>query len=185
MADSELLEVAAAELAGERPRGFDTTLLCAPEEQVEIARFFGEELVLVPWRAMDPEATDVTYFRLEVGAGASGGRVEAVHGRPPLEGYRQFRDLFEYEYSRLPEPLRELRRSVLTRTEVFLFAALIPASEWALVVGRRREALAEAGAEHEDVREFILHYVRLADGAFDLRVEEIVFADGSRYRPRA
>ncbi len=182
MRDEELLDEARAELAGERTHGFATVLVAAPEEQVEIARFFGEELVLVPRSTLDPDAARPRYFRLGVDGDA---QVEAVAGRPPLERYRQYRDLFDYEYGRLPESLRSLRRSVLARSEVYLFAALIPTSEWAVVVARRREALRDADAELGDVRRFVLRYVRAEDGAFDLRVEEIVFADGSRYRPQA
>lgn len=179
MEDAELLAAARHELSGEARRGFATVLLASPEEQLEIARFFGEELVLVPRSALDPAAPNPTYFRLRPDGKAG---VEAVAGRAPLAGFRQYRDLFDYEYSRLPAPLRELRRSVLVRSEVYLFAALIPAREWAVVIGRRREALANTGRDLSEVRRFLLRYVRLSGGGYDLRVEEIVFADGGRSR---
>jgi hypothetical protein len=180
MADAELLDDARSELAGEIRQGFATALLAAPQDQVDIARFFREELVLVPRRALDPSAERPHYFRLDVEDGA---RVERVDERPPLEGYRQYRDLFDYEYARLPAALRELRRSVLTRSEIYLFAALIPAREWAVVVGRRRAALDESGRAQEDVRRFVLRYERRPDAGFDVRVDEIVFRDGTRFRP--
>jgi hypothetical protein len=169
--DPELAAAARAELSGELRRGFDTVLLAAPEEQLEIARAFGEELVLVPRRALDPKASP-HYFRLD-----RAGDVERVPERPPLE-LRRYRDLFDYEYARLPEALRLLRRSVLSRAEVYVFAALIPLSEWAVVVGRRSEALEESGLAAGDVRRFDLRYIRSAQGGFDLQVENIVLANG-------
>ena len=181
MRDRALLEAAREEFAGEVRQGFATQLLSSPEEQLGIARALGEELVLVPLSGIDPDAERPAWYRLTTGERP---RVERVEGRPPLDRYRQYRDLFEYEYARLPEPLRELRRAVLSRSEVYLFAALIPLEEWALVVGRRREALAAAGRPLEDVRRFVVRYVRTGD-AYDVRVEEIVFADGTRFRPPA
>jgi len=171
--DPELAAAARAELAGELRRGFDTVLLASPEEQLEIARAFGEELVLVPRRALDPDGA-AHYFRLDLDGEPV---VERVPERPPL-GLRRYRDLFDYEYARLPEALRVLRRSVLARSDVYVFAALIPLSEWAVVVGRRSEALDSTGLEPADVRRFDLRYVRSAEGGFDLRVESIVLADG-------
>ena len=76
-----------------------------------------------------------------------------------------------------------MRRSVLTRSEVFLFAALIPVREWAVVIGRRAEVLAQSGRELSEVRRFTLRYRRRTDAGFDVVVEEILFADGSRFRP--
>jgi hypothetical protein len=140
MSDGELLASARSELSGEVRKGFSTVFVTAPEDQVAIARFFGEELVLVPRAAMDPEAADPTWFRVSDGPTA---RIERVQGRPPLARYRQYRDLFDYEYARLPESLRDLRRSVLLRSEVYLFAALIPPRR----VGRgHRTAARSAGA---------------------------------------
>lgn len=182
MADAELLATASKEVAEEVRRGFVTVMLAAPEDQLEIARFFGEELVLVPRRVLDAGTERPAYFHI-----ASDGPpvVDRVASRPALERFRQYRDLFDYEYGRLPEPLRELRRSVLSRSEIYLFAALIPAREWALVVGRRSELLARAGRDLSQVRRFVVRYVRRPGGGFDLRAEEIVFADGKRFQPQA
>ncbi len=182
MEDDDLIADANREFTGELRHGFATVLLAAPEEQLDIARFFGEELVLVPREALDPDADRPHYFRLSADGAP---RVETVGDRPPLERYRQYRDLFDYEYARLPAALRELRRSVLTRSEIYVFAALIPAREWAVVVGRRREALAASGREVDDVRRFVLRYERRADSGFDVRVEEIVFSDGTRFHPNS
>jgi len=179
MHDDELLAEAEREFSGAARRGFTSVLLAAPEDQIEIARTFGEELVLVPRSAIDPETASPSYFRLHPRDGA----IERVAARPPLESYLQYRDLFDYEYSRLPAALRELRRSVLSRGEIYLFAALIPAREWAAIIGRRRTALAASGRELDEVRQFTLRYHRLEGGRFDVRVEEIAFADGSRFRP--
>ncbi len=180
--DPKLLDEARREFEGEVRRGFSTVLLAAPEDQLDLARTFGEELVLVPRTALDPNATNPTYFRLRLTGPPS---VERVQQAPPLESYRQYRDLFDYEYSRLPEPLRELRRSVLSRDEVYLFAALIPVSEWAVVLGRRQEALDQLGTGSESVRRFTLRYVRTGSGGFDLRVEHVELADGSTQRMSA
>ncbi len=180
MRDPGLLAEARAEFVRGHSKGFATVLLAAPEDQLAIARFFGEELVLVPRRALDPDAEDPGYFRM---TGSGEPRVEAVEGAPPLERFRQYRDLFDYEYSRLPSPLRDLRRSVLARGEIYLFAALLSAEEWALVIARRQEALALAGRELADVRRFILRYLHRPEDGFDLAVDEIVFADGTRFRP--
>ncbi len=179
MRDGDLLSAARSEFAGEGRKGFATVLLAAPEDQLEIARFFDEELVLVPRDALDPEATSTRYFRV---AHDGEPRVERVSGPPPLDRYRQYRDLFDYELARLPEQVRALRRSVLARNEIYLFAALIPTAEWAVVIGRRREALGRAGRELGDVGRFVLRYQRREEGGFDLTVEEIVFSDGTRLR---
>ncbi len=179
MRDPTLLAAAGAELSGEERRGFATVLLAAPEEQLAIARFFGEELVLVPRAAIDPETADPRWFRVAEEIA----RVEEVRGRPPLERYRQYRDLLDYEYARLPDVLRDLRRRVVSRRDVYVFAALIPAREWAVVVARRNDALALAGRELAEVRSLTLRYLELGAGAFDLAVDHVVFADGSRYRP--
>ena len=182
MSDAELLASAQSELSGEVRKGFSTVFITAPEDQVSIARFFGEELVLVPRQAMNPETTSPGWFR--VGAGPKP-KIEQMQGRPPLSRYRQYRDLFDYEYARLPAPLRSLRRSVLLRSEVYLFAALVPPAEWAAVIGRRREALAQADRPASEVRRFVIRYDRLTDATYDVAVQEIVFQDGTRFRPES
>ena len=145
-----------------------------------VARFFGEEIVLVPKSALEGDPAQMRYFRLALDGPS---RVESVRGTAVLERFRQYRDLFDYEYARLPQPLRELRRSVLSRSEVYLFGALIPAREWAVVVQRRREALDACQRSAEEARRFVLRYRARPKGGFDLVVEDIVFADGSRFRP--
>lgn len=180
MRDAELLEAAHDEIDGEVRRGFATVLVAAPEDQLDIARAFGEELVLVPRAALDPDAEMTRWFRLDL---TGTPRVESVVGTPDLGRYRQYRDLFEYEYARLPKPLRELRRSVLARSEIYLFAALIPPAEWAVVIGRRRAALSSAGRDASEVRRYVLRTIRTQGGAFDVRVEEITFTDGTRFEP--
>jgi hypothetical protein len=181
MRDSDLVETARRELAGESRTGFATVLLATPEDQLAIARYFGEELLLVPRKALAPGPEGARWFRIDLEDAAA--PVRRVSGPPPLEGFRQYRDLFEYEYARLPEPLRQLRQSVLSRPEVYVFAALIPPAEWAAVVGRRREALALSGRAADDVTRYVLRYVRGAERAFDFAVQEIVFSDGERFLP--
>ena len=180
MHDPTLLSAARDELERGETNGFRTVLLALPEEQVAIARFFGEELVLVPRVTILPGTPEPSYFRLSA---AGEPEVERVAGAPPLERHRQYRDLFDYEYGRLPGALRELRRSVLARGEVYLFAALLSPEEWALVIARRRDALSASGRELADARRFVLRYVHRPSGGFDLAVDEIVFADGTRFRP--
>jgi hypothetical protein len=180
MKDKSLLQKARDELTGKVRKGFATVLLATPEDQVHIARFFGEKLVLIPRRAIDPKRADPIWFRVGTGAPPS---VDKVRGRPPLENYRQYRDLFDYEYSRLPVPLRTLRKSVLQRREIYLFAALIPATEWAAVIGRRNQAIAESGHDLDQVRRIVMRYIGSPDRGYDIVVEEVVLADGSRFRP--
>jgi hypothetical protein len=179
-ADRSLLVAAEKELAGEVALGFATVLVSSPEDQLDIARAFSEEIVLVPRAALDPEAAGVVSYRLDLTATP---RVVEVPGRPPLERYRQYRDLFSYDFERLPRPLRTLRSSVVRRDEVFLFAALIPAREWAVVVGRRQEAVRSLGLQDSDVERFVLRYIRLANGSFDLAVDEVHHVDGRRLVP--
>ncbi len=180
MHDPDLLDEARAEFTRGDRKGFTTVLLAAPEDQITIARFFGEELVLVPRSALDPGTASPAYFRV---TDAGEPRVETVVGPPPLAGFRQYRDLFDYEYRHLPAALRDLRRSVPARTEIYLFAALLSAEEWALVIARRQAALALADRELADVRRFVLRYLQRPEGGFDLAVDEIVFTDGTRFRP--
>ena len=180
MTDEALLATASAELAGDVRPGFATVLLASAEEQLAIARFFGEELVLVPRSALGGDPATARYFRLALEGTP---QVAAVRGTSVLERYRHYRDLFDYEYARLPQPLRELRRSVLSRADVYLFGALLPPREWAVVVQRRDEALRASGREADDVRQFVLQYHSRPQGGFDLRVTDILFSDGSRFRP--
>jgi hypothetical protein len=179
MQDAALVAEAQGELASEAPRGFATVFLAAAEDQLDIARAFGEELVLVPKSALDPSNPRPRWFRIALDGVP---RVEPMQGPPPLERYRQYRDFFEYEYARLPAPVRELRRSVLTRSEIYVFGALIPPAEWAVVMARRRAALAATGRELDEVRRFVARMTRIADGSFDVDIDEIVFADGVRHR---
>ena len=145
--------------------------------------FEEQPVVLVPRSGLDPRAGH--YHRLSPGAMTE---VETVRKSPPLERYRQYRDLFVFPYESLPTPLRELRRQVFVRGDVYLFAVLIPATEWGLVISRREAALAHynRGRPGEprslgDVRRFTLRYLRLPGNAFDLQVTEILFADGERW----
>jgi len=177
MADVDLLEEARREIAGEVQRGFATVLLGKPEEQLAIARAFGEEVVLVPRSSLGLPRDELTYFRL-----GAGGEVQRATGLGALD-HSRFRDLFQYEYVSLPDALRDLRRSVLNRDEIYLFGALMPASEWALVVGRRQAALAASGREAGAVRRFTLDYEPRAGGRYDIVVDEILFTDGTRFRP--
>ncbi|MEN8148591.1 MAG: hypothetical protein ABFS86_02140 [Planctomycetota bacterium] len=178
----ELMERAAAEVNGEARKGFTTTFLCSARDQLAIAAYFDEPIVLVPRAGLDPE--NGKYFRLE------GTVVKEIPEPPPLERFRQYRDLFAFAYESLPAPIRDLRRRVFSRSDTYLFAALIPSREWGLVIVRREQALAAfnrtapAGGSRTmaDVRNFTMAYERRAGGAFDIRVREIRFADGSRYR---
>ncbi|MEM9381340.1 MAG: hypothetical protein AAGB93_15410 [Planctomycetota bacterium] len=178
--DEELLKAASKELAGTAAIGFSTTLISSPEDQLDIARAFGEELVLVPRNALDPNAKGAVSYRLDLSGTP---RVVEIPGRPPLERYRQYRDLFAYEFRKLPRPLRTLRSSVVRRDEVYVFAALIPVQEWAVVVGRRREAAASLGVDEDDVERYVLRYVRRPGGRFDFQVEEVRMVDGRVLRP--
>lgn len=178
MADEALLAEARSEWEGEARKGFATVLLATPEEQLDIAHYFGEELVLVPRDALDETRVDRRHYRI-----GSGGQVQSVAGLPRFDEFHEYRDLFDYEYARLPASVRELRRSVLSRNEIYLFAALLPLREWALVVGRRHEALAASGRDAAEVKRYVLEYERMPEGGFDLRVEEVVFSDGTRFVP--
>lgn len=177
MSDSALVDAARRELSGEVQRGFATDLLSDPTEQLEIARAFGEELVLVPRSSLETSVDQQVYFRL-----TDGGEVQRVVGLTHVDAGR-YRDFFQFEYAKLPEPIRRLRKSVLNRGEVYLFAALIPVQEWALVVGRRERALQASGRELDAVRRFTLDYERIGEGRYDIVVDEILFTDGTRYRP--
>ncbi len=180
LTDRRLRAEAEAELATASKPGFATVLLASPDKQLEIARFFGEELVLVPHTAIDPRTTKPCYYRLNI---ENQPFVEKITARPPLDGYRQYRDLFDYPYAKLSKPIRALRRRVPARSQTYLFAALIPVGEWAVVIGRRRDALIKSGRPLDEVQRFVMRYIALGSGRFDLRVDQIVFADGSRFEP--
>jgi len=180
-----LMRRAEEEVSGESRKGFKTTFLCSAADQIAIARHFGEPIVLVPKAGLEPGRERYSRLVLEEGAP----RIEEVRAAPPLDRHRQYRDLFAFSYESLPAPLRELRRRVFVRGDVYLFAALIPPREWGLVIVRREAALRESNAAGgrtrtlDDVRGFTMRYVRLPGGAFDIRVAEIRFADGSVWRP--
>ncbi len=177
--NSELLALAEDELGGaDVALGFATTLISEPEQQLQIAQAFGEEIVLVPKAAL-LEGSEALSFRMRPGASP---RTEKLQGLPDLQRSRQHRDLFAYDLGRLPDELRALRRNVIRRDEVFLFAALIPASEWAIVIGRRREAVRAAGVLESDVERYVLRYIPQPRGGFDFLVEEIHLAGGERLR---
>jgi len=185
--DAELLAAAHVELSGEADVGFSTVLHSEAADQLEIARAFGEEVVLVPRAALDPEAASTaTWYRIAPDSLRRGRpRVEEVTGPPPTERYRRYRDLFPFEYARLPSALRELRNTSVRRSDVFVFAALIPPSEWAVVIGRRRAALDALDLNEEDVEQFVLQYVRRSGGEVDVVVDRVVTADGRSLHPPA
>lgn len=177
--DSQLLLQAEKELGGaEVALGFTTTLISEPEQQLQIAKAFGEEIVLVPKAALLEDSEALSY-RLRPARSSS---METLRGLPDLRRSRQHRDLFAYDLGRLPTEIRALRRNVIRRDEVFLFAALIPAAEWAIVIGRRREAVLAAGIDESNVERYVLRYVPTPRGGFDFLVEEIRLADGERLR---
>jgi hypothetical protein len=170
-------------VTGEARRGFRTVFLCAGRDQLAIARFFGEPLVLVPRAGLDPERP--YFFRIEAGPAP---RVVRVDQAAPLSAFRQYRDLFAFPYDTLPEAVRRLRRSVPDRQEVYLFAALIPPAEWAVVIARREAALSEFNRLHrghprtmEEVRRVTMRYAPLPGGGFDVRVTQILFSDGTHW----
>ncbi|MEM9802179.1 MAG: hypothetical protein AAGA20_17775 [Planctomycetota bacterium] len=181
MRDDELLDAAASELAGEAAIGFTTRIYSSPEEELEIARAFGEEIVLVPTAAKDTSASDVVSYRLDLSGTP---RVVTVSGIPPrMMNTKRTRDFLQYDFSSLPKPLRELRTSIPRRDEIWVFAALIPVEEWAIVVGRRREAAEALGVAEEDVERYDLRYVRTPEGEIDIVVHRVVLTDGRRLVP--
>jgi hypothetical protein len=176
-----LMEQATAEVTGKSRKGFRTTFLCSAKDQLDIARYFGEPVLLVPRAGLRPGGE---YYHRLVLEGEPG--IEEVREPAPLQQYRQYRDLFAFDYESLPRPLRELRRRVFVRGDVYLFAALLPPREWGLVIVRRNAALADynrghSGPErtHDDVRSFTMRYVRLPGDAFDIQVARIDFDDGT------
>ncbi len=181
MADQGLLAAAEKEISGESRKGFSSVFLASAEEQLKIGKFFGELIVLVPKAAINPDNPNPYYFRVSLDQESP--QVEHVQGSPPLQQFRQYRDLFNYPYDQLPDVLRELRRSVLARNEVYLFGALIPPQEWALAMDRRRRVLDESGRDLSEVEQFVLRYVRSSDGSYDFHVEAIHFSDGTKINP--
>jgi hypothetical protein len=176
-----LMEQATAEVTGRSRKGFLTTFLCSAGDQLDIARYFGEPVVLVPRAGLRPGAE---YYHRLVLTGEPG--IEEVRSPAPLDQYRQYRDLFAFSYESLPRPLRELRRRVFVRGDIYLFAALLPPREWGLVIVRRDAALEQVNRghdgpkrTHDDVKSFTMRYVRLPGGAFDIQVARISFDDGT------
>jgi len=181
MQDSTLLAAAEKELSGEVRRGFHSVFLSSAEEQISIGQYFGERMVMVPKAALDPNNSRPYYF--EVSFLQENPQVVRVSGKPPLEQFRQYRDLFGYPYNDLPDILRELRRSVLARNEVFLFGVLIPSNEWALAIDRRSRALEASGREISSVQQFVLRYIASPQGGYDFEIASIQFSDGTLYQP--
>ncbi|MHC4849215.1 MAG: hypothetical protein ACYTEG_12270 [Planctomycetota bacterium] len=179
----EQVEKAAEEVSGKTRQGFRTVLYSSAEDQLAIARYFGEQLVVVPRKGLDPRRPH--YYLVDAGGN---GDVTRIDEKAPLDRFRQYRDFFAFEYSDLPGVVRSLRRKVPIRSEIFLFAALIPPSEWAVVMARRATALEncrrELGGEArglEDLRRVEMRYVALPGGGFDIGVKQLVFADGTRW----
>lgn len=182
----ELLKRAEKEVRGGSRKGFKTVLVCSAADQLAIARAFHEPIVLVPRAGLNPRSPH--YYQLHLGPPA---RIEKLREMAPLQQYTQYRDLFEFAYKDLPREVRELRRRVFVRGDIEIFGVLIPAREWALVMARREAALAERNTEKPDkpraldsVRRFTLRYARLPGDTFDIRVTEILFADGERWFPQ-
>jgi hypothetical protein len=134
----ELIRKAQQEVTGQTRRGFATGFSTKAGDQLELARFFNEPIVLVPKAGL--RRGNEHYYQLRLGPPDE---VELVRKAPPLEQYRQYRDLLDkrFSYDALPAPIRELRRRVFVRGDIYLFAALIPPREWGLVIVRREAAL--------------------------------------------
>jgi len=173
----KLLDAAKKELAGKSRKGFQMYFLSDDEEQLDLARFFGESILLIPRRPTH-------YFKLELGHPA---RVVKIGGTPPPI-YRH-RTFFEYKYNELPAPIRELRRQIPYRGDILMWGAAIPPSEYAIAIARRTAALTKYNRQHgadrtlEQVRRVDVRYVPLAGGGFDMRIKQFVFADGTRWAP--
>jgi hypothetical protein len=154
----EQVEKAADEVTGKTRQGFRTVLYSAAEDQLAIARYFGEQLVVVPRKGLDPRRPH--YYLVDAGGS---GTVTRVDEKAPLDRFRQYRDFFAFEYS------------------------VIPPSEWAVVMARRAAALEACAREQgkarrlEDLRRVEMRYVALPGGGFDIAVKQLVFADGTRW----
>jgi len=181
------VEDARKELVGPARRGFTTEFDTATRDQLAIARFYGEQILLIPRKGLDP--ANHHYFVIDA---ARSFETRRVNGVPP-SNFRQVRDLLDRDirYSSLPAPLKTLRRQVTLSSEIFLFAAPIPPREWAIVMARRAAALERCNAELggptrtlKNLRRVKMRYVPLKGGGFDIQVKEFVFADGSRWTQR-
>ncbi len=184
MEDAGLRSQARRELAGEASQGFATTILARPEDELDLARFFGERIVMIPKQAFGSE--DPWWYGLDLATG----EIRRHDGAPPLAAVQQAREyrsqyIDQGQYPRLPDAIRAFRRSFLGTSwkDIYFFGALLSEAEWALVIARRQKALAAAPDPTKPVRRFVLAYRRLDGGAFDLQVRRIEFADGSTFQP--
>jgi len=144
-------------------------------------------VLLIPRKGLDPR--NHHYFVIDA---ARSDETRRVNGTPP-SNFRQVRDLLDRDirYASLPTALKTLRRQVTLSSDIFLFAAAIPAREWAIVMARRAAALERCNDEFggptrtlKDLRRVKMRYVPLAGGGFDIQVKEFVFADGKRWKQR-
>jgi len=183
----KLVDDARHELVGRTRRGFTTEFDTATSDQLAIARYFGEQVLLIPRKGLNPR--NHHYFVIDAATSFETRRVNDV----PPSNFRQVRDLLDRDirYASLPGPLKTLRRQVTLSSEIFLFAAPIPPREWAIVMARRAAALERCNAELggsertlKDLRRVKMRYVPLAGGGFDIQVKEFVFADGARWKQR-
>ncbi len=183
MASEEALEAAKEELAGLARRGLDRTIYSSARDQLSIARFFGERVMLIPRRSSKQQQPH--YYEIDA---AQSNQVVKRNETPPLDRYREYRDLSAYKYGDLPAEIRALRRKVMDRSRIFMFAAFISAREWALVMSRRATAIERCNAQlggsarsEDDLRKVTMRYARLPGGGFDIEVTELLFADGTRW----
>ncbi|MHC4953267.1 MAG: hypothetical protein ACYTGZ_05205 [Planctomycetota bacterium] len=181
----QMVSAASSELTGKTRRGFTTEFDTVTEHQFLIAQFYGERLLLIPRKGLDPR--NHHYYVIDA---ARSDVVRRVNDVPP-SNFRQVRDLLDpdIKYSALPAPLKSLRRKVTLASQIFLFAAPIPPREWAVVMARRAAALEACNDELggkprtlEDLRRVKMRYVALPGGGFDIQVKEFVFADGAHWR---
>ena len=183
MASEKSIKAAKDELSGRTRRGLDRTIYSSARDQLAIARFFGERVMLIPRRADKQQQPH--YYEIDA---ARSNQVVKRSETPPLDRYREYRDLGAYKYDDLPPEIRALRRKVMDRSRIFMFAAFISAREWALVMARRASALescnvqlGEPARSEDDLRKVTMRYARLPGGAFDIQVTELLFADGTRW----
>jgi len=183
----KLVDDARHELTASTRRGFTTEFDTSTRDQLEIARFFGEQVLLIPRKGLDPR--NHHYFVIDAATSYETHRVDDV----PPSNFRQVRDLLDRDirYASLPAALKTLRRQVTLSSEIFLFAAPIPPREWAIVMARRAAALERCNVELggstrtlKDLRRVRMRYVPLGGGGFDIQVKEFVFADGTRWKQR-